>query len=78
MALKTPFVPRELKDIKGELVKIREFTQVIFFVISLKNHHIGLKIKVLKFLGIQTRIKLIQRNNKSNILELIFESARVL
>ena len=44
---------------QGEFVKIEEFTLVIIFVIFLQNDNLGLKMKVLKFLGIQPNHELL-------------------
>ena len=47
------FVKNFINNIKDKLVKIREFNFVIIFDnFSLKNDNFGLKIKLLKFLGI--------------------------
>ena len=53
---KSNFQKNSEKHTKGEFVKIREFTQVIIFVIIPQNSILGLKMKVLKFLGIQPTI----------------------
>ena len=37
----------------GEFIKTKEFTMVIIFVIFHQKYDLGLKMKVLKFLGIQ-------------------------
>ena len=42
-----------LNFFEDEFVKIQEFYQVIIFVIFRENGNLGLKIKILKFLGIQ-------------------------
>ena len=41
--------------IKGEFVKIKEVTLVIILWLSFKNVKTGLKMKILKFLGIQAK-----------------------
>ena len=47
---------RYLKIIKGEFVKIENFPLVIIFFDFLNNDNLGLKMNVLKFLGIQPNI----------------------
>ena len=44
---------------KGELMKIQEFILVIIFVILGPNQNFGLKMQVLKFLGIRPTVRLV-------------------